>query len=113
MSATQRRPWRTSNSQSTTSAGTSSNASNASPIASMKRGTMASRRQKGSVILWKGKRGSVWRIKYTDATGRAVMETVGPAKSEARPDGFTRSDADAELRDRLTRVEKKRWEKPK
>jgi integrase len=74
---------------------------------------MASRRQKGSVIFWKGKRGSVWRIKYADATGRAVMETIGPAKSETRPDGFTRSDADAELRDRLTRVEKKRWEKPK
>jgi integrase len=74
---------------------------------------MASRRQKGSVILWKGKRGSVWRIKYADATGHAVMETIGPAKSDARPDGFTRSDVEAELRDRLNRVEKKRWEKPK
>jgi integrase len=74
---------------------------------------MASRRQKGSVILWKGKRGNVWRIKYMDAKGKAVMETIGPAKSEARPDGFTRSDVEAELRDRLNRVEKKRWEKPK
>jgi integrase len=74
---------------------------------------MASRRQKGSVILWKGKRGSVWRIKYADATGHAVMETIGPAKSETRQDGFTRSDVEAELRDRLNRVEKKRWEKPK
>ena len=35
------------------------------------------------------------------------METIGPAKSEARPDGFTRSDVEAELRDRLNRVEKK------
>jgi integrase len=74
---------------------------------------VASRRQRGSVILWKGKRGSVWRIKYADAKGKAVMETVGPAKTAARPDGLTRSDVEAELRDRLTRVEKKKWEKPK
>jgi integrase len=74
---------------------------------------MASRRQKGSIILWKGKRGSVYRIKYADAKGKAVMETIGPAKSAARPDGLTRSDVEAELRDRLSRVEKKKWEKPK
>jgi hypothetical protein len=69
---------------------------------------MASRRQKGSVIPYPGKRSVVWRIKYADASGRAVMETIG-----AERHGFTRSDAEAELRDRLTRVEKKRWEKPK
>jgi integrase len=74
---------------------------------------MSSRRQRGSVILWKGKRGAVYRIKYADATGKQIMETVGPVKSGARPDGLTRSDAAAELRDRLNRVEKKRWEKPK
>jgi integrase len=69
---------------------------------------MARRRQKGSVLAYKGKRGIVWRIKYADATGKAVMETIG-----AERHGFTRSHAEAELRDRLNRVEKKRWEKPK
>lgn len=68
---------------------------------------MASRRQKGSIILWKGKRGRVWRIKYADATGKAVMETIGPERL------FSRSDVEAELRDRLVKVEQKRWEKPK
>jgi integrase len=65
------------------------------------------RRQRGSVILWKGKRGSVWRIKYADAKGKPVMETIGPERL------FSRSDVEAELRDRLVRVESKRWEKPK
>ena len=47
---------------------------------------MASRRQRGSIILWKGKRGSVWRIKYADAKGKAVMETIGPEKQFSRRD---------------------------
>src|SRR2546429_1015640 len=68
---------------------------------------MASRRQRGSIILWRGKRGNVWRIKYTDAKRKPVMETIGPEKQ------FTRRDVEAELRDRLHRVEQKRWEKPK
>src|SRR5207244_10850396 len=51
--------------------------------------------------------GFVWRIKYADAKGKAVMETIGPEKQ------FTRRDVEAELRERLHRVEQKRWEKPK
>jgi integrase len=31
----------------------------------------------GSVIRYDGKRGTVWRLKYVDAAGRQVMETVG------------------------------------
>jgi integrase len=65
------------------------------------------RRQRGSIILWKGKRGSVWRIKYADATGRAVMETIGPETQ------CTRRDVEAELRERLVRVDKDRYAKPK
>src|SRR5918994_1720361 len=38
-----------------------------------------------AVIRYDGKRGTVWRIKYADATGRQVMETVG-----AERDGVTR-----------------------
>lgn len=42
----------------------------------------------GSVIRYDGKRGTVWRIKYADASGRQVMETVG-----AERDGVTEKDA--------------------
>ncbi len=68
---------------------------------------MASRRQRGSVIPYNGKRGVVWRIKYSDATGRAKMETIG-----AERHGITRTDAEATLRKRLVAVEEG-WEKPK
>jgi hypothetical protein len=30
-----------------------------------------------AVVEYRGKRGRVWRIKYRDASGRQVMETVG------------------------------------
>lgn len=49
---------------------------------------------KGSVIEYRGKRGKVWRIKYADASGQQVMETVG-----AERDGITERDA-AELLER-------------
>jgi integrase len=59
------------------------------------------------VIEYNGKRGKVFRIKYADADGRQVMETVGAAR-----DGVTRKKAKAELRERLVRVERKAWRKP-
>jgi integrase len=61
----------------------------------------------GCVIEYRGKRGVVWRIKYADATGRQVMETVGSAA-----EGWTKRKAEAELRDRLVRVDKRGWRKP-
>lgn len=48
---------------------------------------------RGSVIRYDGARGTVWRIKYADASGTQVMETIG-----AERDGITRKDADDELR---------------
>jgi integrase len=60
-----------------------------------------------AVIPYDGKRGRVWRIKYADATGKQVMETVG-----AERDGITRKVAEAELRDRLVNVDKRGWRKP-
>ena len=54
------------------------------------------------VIRYEGARGVSWRIKYADADGRQVMETVG-----AERDGVTRKQAEAELRERLVRVERK------
>jgi integrase len=60
------------------------------------------------VIPYYGKRGTVWRIKYRDADGRQVMETVG-----AERDGVTRKHAAAELRERVVRVERTSYRRPK
>jgi site-specific recombinase XerC len=59
------------------------------------------------VIRYAGKRGVVWRIKYVDATGKQVQETLG-----READGWTRKKAAAELRERVVRTEKKGWRKP-
>jgi integrase len=59
------------------------------------------------VVRYDGKRGIVWRIKYADADGRQVMETLGPAR-----EGWTEKKAEAELRERLVRVERKGWRRP-
>jgi integrase len=59
------------------------------------------------VIEYRGKRGVVFRIKYSDADGRQVMETLGPAR-----EGWTRRKAEAELRDRLVKVQKNGWRRP-
>ena len=60
-----------------------------------------------SVIRYAGKRGVVYRIKYRDADGKQVMETVG-----AERDGVTERKAEAELRERLVRVERKGYRRP-
>src|SRR5439155_24563545 len=54
-----------------------------------------------AVIRYDGKRGVVWRIKFRDAAGRQVKETLGRAA-----DGWTKRKAEAELRARLTAVSK-------
>lgn len=59
------------------------------------------------MVEYDGKRGKVFRVKYTDAAGKQVMETVG-----AERDGVTRKHAEAELRERLVRVERRGWRKP-
>ena len=60
-----------------------------------------------AVIRYAGKRGIVFRIKYQDADGRQVMETLGPER-----DGWTERKAKAELRERLVRVERRGWRRP-
>lgn len=60
-----------------------------------------------AVIEYRGKRDTTWRVKYVDAEGRQVQETLGRAS-----EGWNRRKAEAELRDRLVRVEKKGWRKP-
>ena len=61
----------------------------------------------GSVIEYRGKRGKVFRVKYRDASGDQVMETIGAARG-----GWTRKMAEAELRERLVKVERRGWRKP-
>jgi integrase len=60
-----------------------------------------------AVVEYRGKRGVVWRIKYADADGKQAMETIG-----AERDGVTRKKAEAELRERLVRVERKAYRRP-
>jgi hypothetical protein len=60
-----------------------------------------------AVIRYEGAHGVAWRIKFVDADGRQVMETVGRER-----EGFTRKDAESELRERLVRVERKQYRRP-
>ena len=53
-----------------------------------------------SVIRYQGKRGVVWRIKYRDASGRQVVETLGPEPA------WNRRSAGRELTLRLADVAK-------
>ena len=53
----------------------------------------------GCVVEYHGKRGTVYRLKFVDASGRQVMETVGPAKTRGRPEGFTRREAEVSIRE--------------
>jgi integrase len=61
----------------------------------------------GSVILYHGRRGRVFRVKYVDASGRQIMETLG-----RETDGWTESKARRELRNRLTDVDRDGYRAP-
>ncbi len=54
-----------------------------------------------AVIRYDGKRGTVWRIKYVDADGHQVMETLG-----SKRDGWTETKAERALGARLAEVER-------
>jgi integrase len=62
---------------------------------------------RGSVIRYDGKRGTVWRIKYLDASGKQCMETVGAEKT-----GMTERRANELLQDRLSEVRNRNFRKP-
>ena len=62
----------------------------------------------GCAKSYEGARGVVWRIKYTDAEGCQVQETLGPER-----EGWTSKKAEAELRERLVRVDRKGYRRPK
>jgi integrase len=58
------------------------------------------------VVARAGKRGTTWSLKYCDSTGQQVWERLG-----AEPE-WNRKRAQAELRDRLVKVEKKGYRRP-
>ncbi len=62
----------------------------------------------GCVVVYNGKRGRVFRMKFTDSTGHQHMETLGPEKAGSEI-VWTRRKAEKALRDRLADVEAKRW----
>jgi integrase len=59
-----------------------------------------------AVIRYEGPRGVSWKVKYCDAEGRQVKETLG------REPQWDRRKAEAVLRDRLVKVEQRGWRKP-
>jgi hypothetical protein len=60
----------------------------------------------GRVWRYEGTRGVVWRIRYRDATGRRILETLG------KEPAWNRKKAEAELRRRLVDVERDGYRKP-
>lgn len=60
------------------------------------------------VLRYEGARGVVWRVKYADADGKQTMETLGPER-----EGWNRRKAEAELRERLVKVERRGWRRPR
>jgi integrase len=68
----------------------------------------------GCVVEYKGKRGKVFRIKFTDASGKQVMQTLGPARDpKVHPEGLTRREAEQALADRLSDVRRNGYRRPK
>jgi integrase len=60
----------------------------------------------GQIWRYQGKRCVSWRIRYTDAAGKRVLETLG------REPAWNRKRAEAELRARLVAVEREGYHKP-
>lgn len=59
------------------------------------------------VVEYQGARGTVFRVKFRDADGRQVQQTLGRAR-----DGWTQQRAERELGKLLDKVERERWRKP-
>lgn len=60
-------------------------------------------RRSGGVVRYDGPRGAVWRIRYRDADGRRICETVG-----AEVDGWTARKAEQKLNEALSDVSRTR-----
>src|SRR6266478_5298377 len=60
----------------------------------------------GRVWRYQGPRGVAWRIRYRDASGRRILETLG------KEPAWDRKRAEKELRRRLVDVERDGYQKP-
>ena len=60
----------------------------------------------GRVWRYEGRRGVAWRIRYRDASGRRILETLG------KEPAWNRKRAEAELRRRLVDVEREGYRRP-
>ena len=60
----------------------------------------------GRVWRYEGKRGVVWRVRYRDASGRRILETLG------KEPAWNRKKAETELRRRLVDVERDGYRAP-
>jgi len=60
----------------------------------------------GRVWRYEGKRGVSWRIRYRDASGRRILETLG------KEPAWNRKRAETELRRRLVDVERAGYRAP-
>jgi integrase len=65
----------------------------------------------GCIVVYPGKRGDVFRMKFTDADGKQRMETLGPAKIGGRT-VLTQRRAEKALQARLADIETARWRPP-
>jgi integrase len=68
---------------------------------------MASKARSGEVLPYKGKRGTTFRIRYRDASGKRVKETLG-----AERDGWTYQKAEEALEDRKSDVRREAYRAP-
>src|SRR5436309_685838 len=71
------------------------------------RGGKVMARSSGTIIEYPGKRGKTFRIKFVDASGKRVSETLGSEK-----DGWTRKKAEQALNERLTDVRREGYRRP-
>jgi integrase len=72
----------------------------------MTRANGHTRAQWGRIWRYHGKRGVVWRIRYRDATGRRILETLGKEPT------WNHKKAEAELRKRLVAVDETGYQQP-
>jgi integrase len=61
----------------------------------------------GSVVQYQSKRGVVYRLKYRDAAGKQIQETLGSAL-----EGWSKRKAEQELRNRLADVDRELFVRP-
>jgi len=66
----------------------------------------------GCLVLYRGKRGDVWRMKFSDNEGRQHMETLGPARAKGSRLGLTEREARKLLDARLVAIREDRWRPP-